>query len=307
MFMSIARRLKTAHFRLILRIAETGALQSAAVEVAISQPAASRMLAEIETLVGAPLFTRHAKGMVLTAIGETILRHARQILQGFDRLETDVQQFTNGRAGSVRIGTVTGPAVGMVVPVVRAVRKMAPEIEFNVEVAPSVTLMRGLEEGRFDFIIARPPPDYNSLNYRIYPAHNEVVSLLVCCDHPMAERKAVCLRELTQFEWVIQDRGTPIRAAVEAAFHTNHVKMPSQITNTSSLLVAMALLESSSGIAPQSREVAGLLADSALDVNVTRLDLVEDIIVSPYFVIVQQDRELSPAAEQVIQETLHRM
>ena len=208
MFMSIARRLKTTHFRLILRIAETGTLQSAAVVVAISQPAASRMLAEIETLVGAPLFTRHAKGMVLTAIGETILRHARQILLGFDRLETDVQQISNGRTGSVRIGTVTGPAVGMIVPVIRAVRKLAPEVEFNVEVAPSATLMRGLEEGSFDFIIARPPPDYNSRNYGIYPARNEVVSMLVCRDHPMAGRKAVRLRELTQFEWVIQDRGT---------------------------------------------------------------------------------------------------
>jgi|TARA_B110000238_G_scaffold195792_1_gene235511 molybdate transport repressor ModE-like protein len=308
MFMSIARRLKTAHFRLILRIAETGTLQSAAVEIAMSQPSASRMLAEIETLVGAPLFTRHAKGMMLTTIGETILRHARQILQGFDRLETDVQQVANGRAGFVRIGTVTGPAVGMVVPVVRTVRKMASEIEFNIEVAPSMTLMRGLEEGRFDFIIARLPPDYNSQDYRIYPAAlNEVVSMLVCCDHPMAERKAVRLHELTQFEWVIQDRGTPIRTAVETAFHTNHVKMPSQITNTSSLLVAMALLESSSGIAPQSNEVVRLLTDSALDVNVTRLDLVEDIMVSPYFVIVQQDRELSPAAEQVIRETLRRI
>ena len=163
--MSIARRLKTAHFRLILRIAETGTLQSAAVEIAMSQPSASRMLAEIETLVGAPLFTRHAKGMMLTTIGETILRHARQILQGFDRLETDVQQVANGRAGFVRIGTVTGPAVGMVVPVVRTVRKMASEIEFNIEVAPSMTLMRGLEEGRFDFIIARLPPDYNSQDY----------------------------------------------------------------------------------------------------------------------------------------------
>ena len=50
-----------------------------------------------------------------------------------------------------------------------------------------------------------------------------------------------------------------------------------------------------------------LLTDSALDVNVTRLDLVEDIMVSPYFVIFQQDRELSPAAEQVIRETLRRI
>jgi len=305
--MSLSHRLKPTHLRLILRIAETGKLQSAAEEIAISQPAASRMLSDIEALVGAPLFTRHPKGMAPTAIGEAGLRHARQILQGFDRLEMDVQQVSNGRAGSVRIGTVTGPAVGMVVPVIRAFRKLVPEVEFTIEVAPSTTLMRGLDEGNFDFIIARPPPDYNSRNYRIYPARNEVVSMLVCRDHPMARRKAVRLRELAEFEWVIQDRGTPIRAAVEAAFHTHRVTMPSQVTNTSSLLVALALLEGSSAIAPQSHEVVELLADSALDVNVARLDLVEDILVSPFFVIVQQDRKLSPLAEHVIEETFRRM
>lgn len=307
MFMSIARRLKTSHLRLILRVAETGKLQSAAEEIAISQPAASRMLSEIEILVSAPLFTRHAKGMATTAIGETVVRHARQILQSFDRLETDVQQVTDGRTGSVRIGTVTGPAVGMVVPVIRAVRELAPEVEFTVEVAPSAALLRGLDEGNFDFIIARPPPDDSGHHYRIHPARNEVVSMLVCRDHPLAGRKSLRLRDLADFEWVIQDRGTPIRAAVEAAFYANRVKRPTQVTNTSSLLVALALLQGSTAIAPQSYEVAELLAGSGLDVNVTRLDLVEDILVSPFFVIVQQDRQLSPVAEQVIQETFRRI
>ena len=68
--MSFARRLKSIHLRLVLQVALTGKLQAAAEEIALSQPAASRMLAEIEKLVGAALFTRHAKGMVPTPIGE---------------------------------------------------------------------------------------------------------------------------------------------------------------------------------------------------------------------------------------------
>jgi len=305
--LSISRQLKPPHLRLILRIAETGKLQSAAEGIAISQPAASRLLSEIEAIVGAPLFHRHAKGMVPTSIGDTILPHARQILQGLDRLETDVLQVTRGRAGSIRIGTVTGPAVGMVVPVIRALKQEAREVEFSIEVAPSAALMRGLEEGRFDFIIARPPSDYNSRNFRIYPARNEVVSMVVCRDHPLASRKAVRLRDLTGYEWVLQDRDTPIRTAIEAAFHAHQVKMPEQVTNTSSLLVVLALLEGSTAIAPQSHEVAELLSVSDLDVKVSRLDLVEDITVSPFFVIVQQDRQLSPVVELVLKETLRRM
>ena len=304
--MSFARRLKSIHLRLVLQVALTGKLQAAAEEIALSQPAASRMLAEIEKLVGAALFTRHAKGMVPTPIGEAVVRHARQILQDLDKLDMDVAQIASGRAGSVRIGTVTGPAVGLVVPVVRAMRAQAPEVEFNIEVAPSTTLMRGLDEGIFDFVVARPAQDYQRQSYRIYPANREVVSMLVSGGHPMAQKKAVRLKDLREFDWIIQDHGTPIRAAVETAFLTNRVLMPSQITNTSSLLVALALLEESTAVAPQSQEVVKLLTDSALNMNVVRLDIVEDILVSPCFVIARADRELSPLAEHAILETTRK-
>jgi DNA-binding transcriptional LysR family regulator len=305
--MSFARRLKSIHLRLVLQVAMTGKLQAAAEEIALSQPAASRMLAEIEKLVGAALFTRHAKGMVPTPIGEAVVRHARQILQDLDKLDMDVAQIASGRAGSVRIGTVTGPAVGLVVPVVRAMRAQEPEVEFNIEVAPSTTLMRGLDEGIFDFVVARPAQDYQRQSYRIYPATREVVSMLVYGGHPMAQKKAVRLKDLREFDWIIQDHGTPIRAAVETAFLTNRVLMPSQITNTSSLLVALALLEESTAVAPQSQEVVKLLTDSALNMNVVRLDIVEDILVSPYFVIARADRELSPLAEHAILETTRKI
>lgn len=303
----IARRLKPAHLRLILRIAETGKLQAAADEVAMSQPAASRMLSEIETLAGAPFFHRHPKGMIPTAVGQTVQRHARQILQGFDKLEADIEKVKVGRAGTVRVGSVTGPAVGLVVPMIRSVRQIAPEVEFTVEVGPSMTLMRGLEEGNLDFIIARPPPDYNSRNYGIYPARNEEVSLLVCRDHPMAGPGQVRLKELAGYEWVIQEPGTPIRAAVEGAFHTHGVTMPDQVTNSSSLLVALALLERSTAIASHTHEVVELLTGSALDMNVTKLNLLEDILVPPYFVIVREDQQLSPITEHAIHEIIDRL
>ena len=131
--------------------------------------------------------------------------------------------------------------------------------------------------------------------------------MLVYEDHPMAKQKAIRLKELREFDWIMQDHGTPIRAAVETAFLTNRVLMPSQITNTSSLLVALALLKQSTAVAPQSQEVVELLTDSALDMNVVRLDIVEDIFVSPYFVIARADRELSPPAEHAILETTRKI
>ena len=79
--MDLARRLKPNQLQLLLRVAETGQLQQAAHMMAMSQPAASRILGDVETLVGSPLFLRHPKGMEPTPIGKVFIRHAKAILE----------------------------------------------------------------------------------------------------------------------------------------------------------------------------------------------------------------------------------
>ena len=100
--MDIARRIKPAHLDLVLKIAETQQLQLAAQAVAISQPAASRILAEIETNIGSPLFVRHPKGMVMSQAGEVFVRHARVILAEVRTLEDELRHIQSGDLGEVR-------------------------------------------------------------------------------------------------------------------------------------------------------------------------------------------------------------
>ncbi|MBY6048942.1 LysR substrate-binding domain-containing protein [Vannielia litorea] len=304
--MELATRLKPRQLRLIQRIGETRQLQTAAHMLAMSQPAASRVLAEIEAEVGTPLFTRHPKGMEPTLIGETFLRHARVILSELESLETEVAGLRSGEGGEVRVGSVTGPTVGVLVPAIRAVRTKAPGIQATVEVGPSGQLVRGLEEGRFDFVIARLPPEYDSRQFRIDPARNEVVSLVVRAGHPaLGERRK--LSELVGYEWVIQDLGTPIRVAMDGAFHAAGLAAPEQITNSSSLLVALSILEGTDAIAPQSQEVADLLTRNKIGDSLATLELAEPLAVSPCFIIRARARQMSRAAERVMQEVFRRL
>ena len=78
---NLAKRLQLRDFRLIQAIAETGQLALAAERLSITQPAASRMLAGMESLIGVSLFTRHPKGMTPTPIGETLARNANGLLR----------------------------------------------------------------------------------------------------------------------------------------------------------------------------------------------------------------------------------
>lgn len=297
-------RLKPSHLRLLLRIADTGKLQLAAENLAVSQPAASRILAEIESDIGVPIFERLPRGMTPTEIGHTFLRRAGQILSEFDTLENELQMIRTGKAGKVRIGAVTGPAVGYVVPAVRHLRRIAPEIEVTIHVAPSGELARGLEERSFDFIIARLPPGYDATDLEVIPARTERVVLLANRSHPLVGQPGCTLSELRQFEWVMQDRGTPIRQAVENTFYQAGQPLPDQISNSSSLLVALTMLAGGTAITPQAHEVADLLTGTGIEARLAVLDITESITVEPYFVIRHRHHSATEAVMRLYQRVL---
>jgi DNA-binding transcriptional LysR family regulator len=305
--MDLIRRLKPTHLRLISEIARHQKLQLAAESMGVSQPAASRMLADIEAEAGAPLFVRHPRWMEPTPVGAAFLRHIRVILSELESLQTEVENLNVGQSGEIRVGAVTGPAMGFLMPAIRAVKEESPDIEATIEVGPSVQLVRGLKEGRFDFIIARLPPEYDVTDFHIYPARSENISMLVRDSHPLAGRRNLPLEELSQYEWVVQERGSPLRQAVEAAFMQIARPVPRNVNNSSSLLVVLALLAESDVISPQSEEVAEILTGPGLGARLCALDLDQTITVSPYFIIANRAHQLPRAVDRVLKEVLRRL
>ncbi|MGB3378935.1 MAG: LysR family transcriptional regulator [Allopontixanthobacter sediminis] len=299
--------MKSSHFRLILKIAETGKLQIAANALAISQPAASRILAEIEREVGTPLFTRHPAGMEPTPVGDAFVRHAKVILAELTNLEDEVENIAIGHIGEVRVGSVTGPAIGYLVPAILEIKKTSPMIELTVEIGPSTALVRGLEEGRFDFVIGRLPPDHDSRAFKVMPARREIVSLIARKGHPLAGRQNLPLSELAGYDWVIQERGSPIRQAVEQTFHSEGLATPAGITNSSSLLVMLAILAQSDAVAPMTEEVATLLTGPSIGANLSVLDVRHPMTVSPYFIIQNRVQPLTRAAQIVLEQVVSRL
>lgn len=298
--------LKLSHLRLVAAIAQHGQIQLAAQALTLTQPAASRTLAEIEKMVGGQLFERHPRGMTATPLGAVLVRRAHTMLMEMQDLSHELHQQREGLSGLVQAGAVTGPAVGCLVPAVRALKAASPHVELRIDVGPSIQLMRGLEEGDYDFIIGRLLPDSDAEAFQIFPGKIERVRCLVRKDHPLAGRRHVPLAALTRHPWIIQERGTPIRQAVEAAFIGKGLTVPADVVATSSLVLMMALLTDSDMIAPMSVEVARMIeANSSGDLAPLDLDI--PIEVAPYHIITRRDRRLSPAAHRFYRLVLEEM
>ncbi|MCB1382990.1 MAG: LysR family transcriptional regulator [Notoacmeibacter sp.] len=293
---NLANRLQLRDLRLIEAISVTGQLALAAERLSMTQPAASRLLAAIEQTIGSRLFLRHPKGMTPTAVGEVLARNAAAILNDLDETLREVDAVGLGRAGTVRVGAVTGAAVAFVVPAVRQLKRDALGADVHVDVAPSDALIDGLMRGEYDFVLSRVPPGTDARQFSIRRGRVESISFLVRSGHPLACGKNPDLDELAGYELVIQASHTPMRQAVEEAFVNRHVPLPKEIVNTTSLLVMIAYLASSNAIAPVSREVAELFGPAGIGSTLQVISIDDPIIVHPYHLISRRNHVISPLA-----------
>jgi DNA-binding transcriptional LysR family regulator len=291
--------LKNSHLKLILALEQFGRITVAADALATTQPAASRMLADMERILGAELCEREPRGMKLTAIGQAVARRARNLLSEMHSLSRDIEEMKSGQGGTVRVGAVTSAAVSYVVPAIQQLKAAYPSINVYLDVAPSDKLVRDLQAGYHDFILGRIPVGIDPNLFNVSLGQVEEVALVVRKDHPLSKSSNISLEDLATYDWVAQNRGSPIRDAVDTAFMMSGAQLPSRVTNTSSLLVTLAILSNSTAISPLSRVVSDLLIGRDIGMRLMRLRLQETIVIEPYNVMTVAGRHPSPTASRL--------
>lgn len=289
--------LKLGHMRLIVALDDHGRVSAAAQVLNISQPAASRMVAEMEDILGVQLCERLPRGIALTPAGRALARRARTVLLEMREADREIADLKSGKGGTVSIGSVTAPAIELAVPAIRRVRERHPRIEINVEVDTSNVLARELLASRHDFIIARIPDDLNPRLFESRVIGIEKACLIVRRGHPLLAGAPVPIDRIAAHDWVLQPAGALLRRTLEAMFLARNAALPERILNTGSLLLTLVMVAQSDAIAPVSVEVAGFIkGDAGLAGAIDILPTDFEIVVQPYSLITVRNRALSPAA-----------
>ena len=290
--------LSLRHMRMVVALDDHGRVSTAAQTMNISQPAASRMIAEMEAILNVTLCERLPRGIALTPYGKALARRARSILLEMREADREIAELKAGKGGSVFLGAVTAPAIELAVPAIRRIRRLYPKIEITMQVETSNVLARELIASRHDFIIARIPDDLNPRLFESRVIGVEKACLIVRRGHPLTRGKRVRLEETAGYDWVFQSGGSPLRQALEANFLNRNISLPDRVLNTSSLLLTLVMVAQSDAIAPVSIQVAKFIQgpeglSGAIDIVQTEFD----IEVRPYSLITIRNRVLSPAAK----------
>ncbi|HET9652637.1 MAG TPA: LysR family transcriptional regulator, partial [Usitatibacter sp.] len=126
------RRLKLRQLELLVQLADHQSLARAAAAMSVTQPAATKLLQEIEHTLAVALFERLPRGLRPTPCGEIMMRHARTALAALDRGREEIGALMEGASGSVAVGSVRAATSALLAPALAAVRASRPRMRMNV-------------------------------------------------------------------------------------------------------------------------------------------------------------------------------
>jgi DNA-binding transcriptional LysR family regulator len=296
----LQRGLKLGHLRLLAALGETRQISLAADKIGVAQPAASRLLAEVEQIIGSPVHVRTGRGITLTPVGEALAIRAQRVQMELRDAAREMAEIAAGGAGHVRIGAVTGPALDRVLPALRTVRLAQPQVTVEVIVATSDILCQQLLTGRVDFAIGRMPEGPERHLLQIVPIAAEPVSLVVRRGHPLDRGRPIAAMDLLTYDWVMPGPESILCRAVLARLSAHGMSHPPQRLSTASFLLTLALLQQSNAVAPLARAVADTFA-SAADAAFVRLPIDLGIEVPPFGLLTRQNMVLTPVAQRLVE------
>ena len=182
----------------------------AAEELYLTQPAVSMQIKQLEGSAGLPLFEQIGKKIYLTQAGETMLVHARTIMQHLAVAGEEMNELLGVDSGRLRIAiasTVNYFATRLLATFVRE----HPAVEISLDVANRESLLARLDDNVPDLVLmGQPPKDMDLVSESFMDNPLIVISAL---NHPLAGRRKILLNDLAQEKfWFVsqdQERGLP--------------------------------------------------------------------------------------------------
>ena len=290
-------RLKTRQLALLMHLDDRRSILRAAEAANMTQPAASKLLAELEDTLGVALFVRHARGVEPTWYGDVLVRHARNALMELRQAQEEIADLKAGVTGHASIGTVVTSATSLVPMAVAELKAKSPCILVNIEMDFSEVLVRQLLAGKLDIVVARiyHPEGLAELNFE--PFGEEPHAMYARASHPLMRKRGLGLTDLVGQTWVLPPRGNVLRDRLTVLFLKERLELPKQVVETASLPVIISLLQLSEMVSALPSEVVRPYCESGV---LKRLPIKLDLRLGEAGIITRRDQELSPGAQAML-------
>ena len=237
----IGRRLRLKDLHTLQTVAELGSMAKASEHLALSQPAISKAVSDMEHTVGAPLLDRSSRGVALTDCGRLLIERTRVIFDEVRQGLSDIAQLREPTQGVVRLG-ITEPVSGVVSEIITQLARKHHRLSFDAMVADLDTLVGALRERTRDVLVTRWAPAIAADDLAARALFKSPLAVMVARRHPLLLRKKLSLADLMEEQWALSPPESFLGRTVVDLFRRKRLPIPPAVVTTISIHMRLNLL-----------------------------------------------------------------
>ncbi|MDJ0652975.1 MAG: LysR substrate-binding domain-containing protein [Xanthomonadales bacterium] len=286
-------RLKLRQLRLLVAVGQFGSIQHAARALHISQPAATKLIQDLELDFEVKLFDRTNRGMVPTTYGQALIRHGKLILTQVSNAAQELDDLAEGSSGRVVIGTLLAGAPNLLPQSIERVLEERPKVAIKIVEGTNDALMPALFSGEIDMIVGRLPTYRARARLEQEKLFDDRIAAVAGARHPLASRSSLSFNHLKPFGWILPPPETTLRRQVDEYFVSQGQYLPPTLLESVSYLTNRSLY--------QRHDYIGLMPEHVVSYDIehgllARLDWTVPFGQGPVGVSHRGADSLSPAA-----------
>jgi len=203
--------------RAFVAIAESGTFTAGAQRVHVTQAAISMQIRQLENEIGAKVFVRAPRHVILTEAGEHLLRRARQILREHDAARDEIAELAGAERGRLRIGSASAMVLTDQLPaILKELRKQHPRAEIAVTSGTSEALVDQILAGELDIAFVSLPVDARGIQTERL-SEDQLVAI-ASPRHKLARQKTISAYTLAGERLILGERGGNTRRLIDQFF-----------------------------------------------------------------------------------------
>lgn len=234
--------LKPRHIALLLSLSRTRHLGQTAQELHMSQPAASKSLAQLEEQLGYALFERTGTGTLPTELGAMAIAHARNLAGAAQRLDDDLRAAHQRHQRVLRIGILPSASLHVVPRLVTALQARDAGLDITIHEGLLHDLLESLQDRRLDCVIGRTSSQVDARHIEEHFLYEDPIALVCGAINPLARKRRVSNAELASAMWILPVHPSVLSDRMDEMFNRLGMERPSRHIQSNALLTNLALI-----------------------------------------------------------------
>lgn len=259
-------------------------------EMALTQPAVSLQMRQLEELVGQPLFEYVGRKLYLTEAANSLLAASGDIFNRLEILDMQLSALQGTLHGELRLAVAS--SIQYLTPhLLAAFRQRHPEVSFRLEVCTRAEVIRRLRDNLDDVVLMGMVPADRALDF--FPFLNNPVIAVAAPDHPLVGAQVLALAELESQMVLLREVGSGVRKACDEFFQQKRVHLQQMMQMGSEETVVQSAI-AGLGIGLVSAHSAAPWVQNG---QLARLDFVDLPLFRSWCAVHARGKRLSPVAE----------